>query len=109
MTDSTNNSSAKWLAVMPGSWRTDRLKDIVPEILGGGTPSSSEPDYWNDGDIIWLTPTDFSNEDGSIEISDSERRITRAGLNASSASLLPKGAVIMASRATIGTARIAAT
>src|SRR5436190_720100 len=101
MTHATNNSSAKWLGVMPRSWQADRLKDIVPAILSGGTPSSSEPDFWDDGEIIWLTPTDFSNGDGSIEISESQRRITRAGLDSCSARLLPKGAVIMASRATI--------
>ena len=92
---------------MPLGWSSDRLKDIVPRILGGGTPASSDPDCWDDGDILWVTPTDFSRSKGSWEISDSERKITRAGLNSSAASLMPKGTVIMASRATIGTVRIA--
>jgi type I restriction enzyme S subunit len=75
--------------------------------MGGGTPSSANPNFWDDGEIVWVTPTDFSKANGSAEISDSERRITLAGLNSCSAALLPKGTVIMASRATIGTARIA--
>ena len=38
---------------------------------------------------------------------NSERKITQAGLNSCAATLLPQGAVIMASRATIGAVRIA--
>jgi len=107
MNHASHKSVTKWLTVIPASWRTDRLKDVVPRILGGGTPASSEPDFWDEGQIVWLTPTDFGKTNGSVEISGSERRITQAGLDASSAHLLPKGTVIMASRATIGTARIA--
>lgn len=95
--------------VAPTDWQVDRLKDIVPHILGGGTPSSSDPDCWEYGDIVWLTPTDFSRDGSSVEICDSERKITRIGLNASAATLLPKNTVVMASRATIGAVRIAGT
>jgi type I restriction enzyme S subunit len=102
-------SNAPWLCTMPPDWRVDRLKDIVPRILGGGTPSSSDPDCWEDGDIVWVTPTDFSRSEDRAEIFNSERKITRKGLNSSAATLLPKGTVIMASRATIGTVRLAGT
>jgi type I restriction enzyme, S subunit len=50
-----------------------------------------------------VTPTDFSRSENASEISDSERKITRTGLQSSAATLLPAGTVIMASRATIGT------
>jgi type I restriction enzyme S subunit len=76
-------------------------------IAGGGTPSSSEPQNWDNGEVVWITPTDFSRANGGIEISDSERKITLGGLKSSAATLLPKGTVIMASRATIGSVRIA--
>lgn len=99
---------APWLISLPSDWMADRLKDIVPRIVGGGTPSSSNPDFW-DGDMVWITPTDFSTADGNDEIATSERKITLAGLQSCSAVMVPKGAVIMASRATIGAVRIAAT
>lgn len=99
--------SVPWLKSLPHDWTADRLKDLIPRIVGGGTPASSDPTYWDGGNIVWVTPTDFTSGNGDVEISTSERRITRAGLNASSATLLPKGTVIMASRATIGAARIA--
>ncbi len=107
MVKNSHTQYAPWLRDIPKDWSVDRLKDIIPKIVGGGTPSSAESDYWEDGDIIWVTPTDFSSEGLAVEICDSERKITRAGLAASSANLLPKGAVIMASRATIGSVRIA--
>ena len=100
---------APWLVSLPSDWKADRLKDLVPRIVGGGTPSSSNPDFWEDGDIVWITPTDFSTAEGKDEISTSERKITLAGLQSCSAVLVPKGTVIMASRATIGSVRIAAT
>src|SRR4051794_40579526 len=106
MSHRTHDTSETWLSTPPDTWRVDRLKDVVPTILGGGTPSSSNPDFWDEGDIVWITPTDFSKSNGEVEIFDSERRITLSGLNSCSATLLPKGAVIMASRATIGAARI---
>ncbi|PYJ68974.1 MAG: hypothetical protein DME76_10540 [Verrucomicrobia bacterium] len=100
---------APWLSIKPTDWRADRLKDIIPRILGGGTPPSSDPDCWQDGDIVWITPTDFSRDGSSAEICESERKITHVGLNSSAATLLPKNTVIMASRATIGAVRIAGT
>jgi len=109
MTLSPHIPKAPWLSAKPTDWRADRLKDIVPQILGGGTPSSSDPDCWDGGDIVWVTPTDFSRDGSSAEICDSERKITRVGLNSSAATLLPKNTVIMASRATIGAVRIAGT
>ena len=109
MTLTSLTSNAPWLRTMPPDWRVDRLKDIVPRILGGGTPSSSDPDCWEDGDIVWVTPTDFSRSEDRAEIFNSERKITCKGLNSSAATLLPKGTVIMASRATIGTVRLAGT
>lgn len=102
-------SHQKWLRVKPPEWRQDRLKDIVPLILGGGTPPSSDPDCWEDGDIVWVTPTDFTLSGSRAEIFDSERKITRLGLESSAAALLPANTVIMASRATIGAVRIAGT
>lgn len=100
------NNRSPWIEALPADWRSDRLKDLVPRIVGGGTPSSSNPDYW-DGEIVWVTPTDFSTANGGDTIASSERKITELGLQSCSAVLVPKGAVIMSSRATIGAVKIA--
>ena len=98
----------KWLQEIPKHWKIDRLKDCCERITGGGTPKSSISEYWEEGDIIWVTPTDFSNTKGKY-ISDSLKKITELGVQKSSANSLPKGTVIMSSRASIGDVKIAET
>lgn len=80
-------------------WRTKRLGDIC-EVIGGGTPSTSIKKYWNN-DYYWVTPKDLGRLDG-FEISKTERKISKLGLQNSSAKLLPVGSVILSSRAPIG-------
>lgn len=70
------------------------------EIVGGGTPSTKEAHYWG-GDIAWLSPTEVVRQDGRW-ILDSERTITEQGLARSSAKLLPRGSVLVTTRASVG-------
>lgn len=85
-------------------WKEYKLGEIA-EIIGGGTPNTSIEEYWN-GDIPWLTPKDLTSYN-RIFISDGERSITEKGLKNSSAKLLPKGTVLLSSRAPIGYVAIA--
>lgn len=78
----------------------------VANVISGGTPSTAEPALW-DGDIVWVTPKDLGRP-RNIEIDSSERRITRAACESSSATLLPVGTVLLSSRAPIGHVGIAA-
>ena len=71
------------------------------EILSGGTPSSSNPTYWNGG-VNWITLTDLPTDNFITRISSTERTISTEGLNNSSAKLLPINTVVVSSRATIG-------
>lgn len=70
----------------------------VSKIVGGGTPSTKDPEYW-DGTINWYTPAEL---DGHVYVNESERQITQKGYNNSSAKMLPKGTVLFTSRAGIG-------
>ena len=63
------------------------------------------PEYW-DGEIPWCTPTDITATRGR-NLSTTARRITAKGLDSCGASLLPTGALLLCSRATIGEVRIA--
>jgi type I restriction enzyme S subunit len=89
-----------------GEWTTKRLGDVT-QIVNGGTPSSSVDAYWN-GDIPWCTPTDITSTSGRY-LSETERNITEKGLANSSATLLPKGSLLLCSRATVGEVKIATT
>lgn len=79
------------------TWQRMKLGDVA-EIESGGTPSSSKPEYWDNGDICWATLPDLKNK----YIFDTQRKITELGLKNSSAKLLPVNSVIFSSRATIG-------
>ncbi|WP_129851555.1 restriction endonuclease subunit S [Bifidobacterium pseudolongum] len=79
-------------------WEPRRLGEIVT-VVGGGTPDTNNPLYWN-GDINWFTPAEIGS---NAYASKSERRITEEGLEHSSAKLLPAGrTVLFTSRASIG-------
>ncbi|KAA0259088.1 restriction endonuclease subunit S [Deferribacter autotrophicus] len=89
---------------VPKGWKRVKLGEVA-EIIGGGTPKTKVPEYWN-GNIPWLTPKDLSNFKG-IYISHGERFITKLGLQESSAKLLPKGSILLTSRAPVGYLAIA--
>jgi type I restriction enzyme S subunit len=84
---------------VPDGWKR-KLMDDVCESVGGGTPATSRPEFW-DGDVVWVTPTDVTRNN-CLALLDSGRKITEAGLNGSSAKLLPANAILMTSRASIG-------
>ncbi|MBZ9786430.1 restriction endonuclease subunit S [Psychroflexus sp. CAK57W] len=76
------------------------LKDIT-EIVGGGTPKTTISEYWAD-EIIWLSPTDLPPIGVISKVNNSNKKISKLGLQKSSAKLLPKGTVVFSSRASIG-------
>lgn len=77
------------------------LIEEVCETLGGGTPSTGDRRFWDDGDILWFSPTDLTKHH-SIVLLDSEKKITELGLQKSSAKLVPSKTILMTSRASIG-------
>lgn len=95
------------LGPIPEGWE---LSTCGAELtfIGGGTPSKSEPSYWDGGDISWYTPTDLTKT-GWRYTAPSELAITAQGLAKSSARLFPAGSVMMTSRATLGVLAIATT
>jgi len=82
-------------------WGLKKLREVC-EVIGGGTPETNKSEYWN-GEIQWFTPTEIKNN----HVSKSERTITLLGLKNSSAKMLPKGTILLTTRATIGEAAIA--
>ena len=91
---------------MRDGWTETTLGDVA-EVVGGGTPSTAKEEFW-DGDVIWLTPAEVTAIDGKV-ISDSKRKITQAGLRSSGARILPRGTVILTSRASVGFVALAGT
>ena len=75
------------------------LSSII-DIISGGTPQTSIEEYWNNGNIGWLSVTDFNNDLRFVY--DSEKKITKKGLNESNTKLLEYGDIIISARGTVG-------
>jgi type I restriction enzyme S subunit len=86
-------------------WRSGVISDLG-NVVGGGTPSKSNPDYYCEEGIGWITPKDLSNRREKF-IAHGATDITQLGYEKSSASLLPAGTVLFSSRAPIGYMAIA--
>lgn len=85
-------------AVAMEMWKKIKLGEALEKIVGGGTPSKSEPKYWN-GNIPWASVKDMS--DGVYRLSSTDH-ITELGLQNSSTNLIPKGTVIISTRMGLG-------
>ncbi|WP_460374053.1 restriction endonuclease subunit S [Methanocalculus sp. MC3] len=90
---------------LPDGWEWKKLGEIG-DIFSGSTPSTSDSENFA-GNIPWITPADLSNH-GSMYIERGKRNLSEKGLNNSSATLLPKGAILFSSRAPVGYVAIAA-
>ncbi|EPG6933582.1 restriction endonuclease subunit S [Acinetobacter baumannii] len=88
------------LGEVPKGWVVSIVGEQV-QTVGGGTPSTKNADFWDNGIHHWTTPKDLSNLTDKILL-NTERKITDAGLKKISSGLLPKNTVLMSSRAPVG-------
>ncbi len=87
------------LGLIPKGWRVLRFSDSV-EVAGGGTPRTSVAEYWN-GEIPWYSVVDAPRA-GDVFVINTEKRVTSAGIENSSANILPAGVTIVSARGTVG-------
>lgn len=87
------------LGLIPKGWATAPFYDTI-QIIGGGTPKTSNPDYWG-GSIPWYSVVDAPTET-DVFVIDTEKKITKTGLEGSSTKLLPQGTTIISARGTVG-------
>jgi type I restriction enzyme, S subunit len=85
------------------TWEQRKLGEVA-DIIGGGTPSTSNKEYWN-GDIDWYSPVEIGER---TYVDSSQKKITELGLQKCSAKVLPIGTVLFTSRAGIGNTAILA-
>ena len=85
---------------IPKEWKEKPISKCF-EIIGGGTPSKDNLEYWRDGDINWFTPSDLTKA-STIFAEESSLKCNSMGLAHSSTKLFPAYSVMMTSRATIG-------
>jgi len=93
------------LGEIPEGWGVGTIGDLA-DVVGGSTPSTKERAYWEGGTHHWATPKDLSGLRVPVLL-ETERKITDAGLAQISSGLLPRGTVLLSSRAPIGYLAIA--
>lgn len=69
------------------------------KVVSGSTPKTNIKEYW-DGNILWITPAEIKEND--YYILDTQRKITDIAVKKTNLKLLPKGTVLLSSRAPIG-------
>ncbi len=84
-----------------GTLEPDPRGQLVRRADTGGTPRTTREDFW-DGHIPWLTPKEVTAMADGLFVSQTERTITKAGLENSAAKLLPAGTVMLTKRAPVG-------
>jgi len=86
------------------SWPLVKLKDCC-QIVGGATPKREIPEFWEGGDIPWVTPKDISKATMAY-LNDAPEFITDKGFKSCAAQMLPVGSLLLTSRAPIGNVAI---
>lgn len=84
---------------MRKGWSACRIDDVA-KVVNGGTPKTKVADYWG-GEHLWITPAEMGGL-ASPYMTDSRRKLSDAGLQHSSATLVPSHSVILSTRAPIG-------
>ncbi|WP_456405990.1 restriction endonuclease subunit S [Thiolapillus sp.] len=84
---------------LPSGWQWRPLTQLA-RLETGHTPSRKHPEYW-DGDIPWIGIRDATGNHGRV-IYDTEQHVTQAGIDNSSARLLPENTVCLSRTASIG-------
>ena len=89
------------LGEIPEDWEVVEFSAVVEKIVGGGTPSRSNPAYWGN-DIPWVTVKDFA----TFSPFTAQEKITKLGLQNSSSNLISSGTLITSTRMALGKAVI---
>lgn len=75
---------------IPDEWEVKKLGDVC-EIVLGGTPSTANNEFWDNGTISWLN----SGEVGIFPIVESEKKITEIAVEKSTTEFLKAGSVTL--------------
>jgi type I restriction enzyme S subunit len=88
------------LGKIPKKWSVRAIGEMI-QVLGGGTPSTKDSNFWINGVHPFCTPKDMSSLSVPLLLS-TERKLTDDGIARISSGQLPLGTVLLSSRAPIG-------
>ncbi len=90
-----------WPRPRPDGWDERKIGTLF-RLVGGGTPSTNEPRFWN-GTIPWITSADV-DESGYIE---PRRFISGEAIRTSAVNLVPAGSIVVVMRVGLGKVALA--
>lgn len=81
------------------AWEQRKLEELASKFTGGGTPNTSNPNYWN-GEIPWIQSSDLKEDDVlSLTV---KKHISQEGLENSAAKIVPKNSLVIVTRVGVG-------
>lgn len=80
-------------------WEMVELGTLA-KLIGGSTPSKENSSYWDNGNVDWITCSDFSSS--PMYIGDSIRKITEKAVKENSTSIVPKDTLVLVTRVSLG-------
>lgn len=100
MEEKMKDSGIKWIGKIPEDWTVKRLKYCVNKFGGGGTPESSNDEFYDDEHgVNWVAIGDMSTNQ---YVESTDRKVTELGIKDKQLTIYPKGTVIYSIYATIG-------
>lgn len=94
------DSGIKWIGKIPEDWDIKRLKYCVDKFGGGGTPESSNDEFYDDEHgVNWVAIGDMSTKE---YVEETDRKVTELGIKDKQLTIYPKGTIIYSIYATIG-------
>ena len=94
----TRNDVQKFLQIKH-AWEQRKLEELASKFTGGGTPNTSNPNYWN-GEIPWIQSSDLKEDDVlSLTV---KKHISQQGLENSAAKIVPKNSLVIVTRVGVG-------
>jgi len=82
-----------------GEWLENPIGEICGATFGGGTPSTSESNFWQ-GDIPWIQSSDL--KEGSVSSVNAKKHITKAAVNKSATKLVSGNSIAIVTRVGVG-------
>lgn len=82
-----------------GDWRLQSVKNMGKKYYGGGTPRTSNSNFWN-GDIPWVQSSDL--KENEVWIKKIKNSITQEGLQNSATKLVPANSIAIVTRVGVG-------
>ena len=94
----TRNDVQKFLQIKH-AWEQRKLEELASKFTGGGTPNTSNPNYWN-GEIPWIQSSDLKEDDVlSLTV---KKHISQEGLKNSATKIVPKNSLVIVTRVGVG-------